>query len=115
MSYFLNEVRRIIVLFYRFRFRDEGQILTLTNVNKADENTVYKCALAVPAPAPSIYLDLKVHPSDWKETTTIKIPAHQPQSQETPKDTASGTEKTSFLALVAFALLSYKLIFVLPL
>ena len=89
-------------------------------MNKADENIVYKCELAILAPRPSIYLELKVHPSDWKETTTIKNPEHQPQSQnfpttETPKDAASGIEKASFSALVVFALLSYKLYFVIPL
>lgn len=107
----------------RERFRDEGQKLILSNVTKDDETTVYKCMLAAGLPAnPSIYLELKVHPSDWKETSTITIPVHQPQSQnlpttETPNGTASGIKKTSFMAVVVFGLLTYifKLHLVLPL
>ena len=116
-EYLLDE---ILYLIYHFRFKDEGQILTLSHVTKDDENIVYKCELAVPPPAPSVFLELKVHPSDWKGTTTIKTPVHQPQSQnlpttETPKDTASGMEKSSFLALVVLALLSYTFYLGIPL
>jgi len=118
-----KDVCQVLVSNKRQRFKDDGQTLTLTHVNKIDENIIYKCMLAMGQQEnPSIYLELKVHPSDWKETSTAKSPVHQPQSQnlpttETPNGTAAGIQKISFSALVVIGLLTYicKLHLVLPL
>merc|ERR1711962_354364 len=58
----------------RNRFREEGQLLTISNVTKADNGKIYKCSLAVGEPMPSIYLTLVVHPSDWEAPKTT--PSH---------------------------------------
>ena len=99
-----------------FRFRDEGQMLTISNVTKADENIIYQCQIAVP-PNPSIYLELMVHPSDWKEPTTSRTPMKQPEDGiknlpsigTDPSNAASANEEISFTKMIVIGLLALKL------
>ena len=69
-----------LLSYFYCRFKEEGELLTITNANKNDENTVYRCALATPGSA-SITLMLRLHPEGWLPEITTTTPVHQPQSQ----------------------------------
>ena len=106
------------------RFTEEGELLTITNVNQNDENTVYRCALATPG-SPSITLTLRVHPEGWLPEITTTTPLHQPQSQTFQNliKSSSGArsskkyqiEKISFFHTIMLILIISNLSFVFPL
>lgn len=105
----------------RFRFTDDGQLLEITHVKAEDENIIYKCGLAT-TKAPSILINLVVHPPNW----TTAAPIQQLQSQEIENLASTGTSDTGslgatlteniyLLKMVVFGFLALKLQFVLPL
>ena len=107
------------------RFRDEGQLLTISNVTKADNGKTYKCSLAIGEPMPSIYLTLVVHPSDWEAPKTT--PSQQPRSvdniqnlpstgtsQDNSENIAACIELSFIFTFLSFGLMAYHLHFILP-
>ena len=109
-----------------FRFRDEGQRLTISNVTKEDDGKIYKCSLALGKETnPSIFLRLVVHPPDWKEmktTPNLILPRLTDDVQNLPSTgtsedmsgTANGIENLAFYKLISLGFLTYHLHLLLP-
>ena len=110
--------------YFHCRFSEEGELLTITNANQNDENTVYRCALATPG-STSITLTLRVHPEGWLPEITTTTALHQPQSQTFQNliKSSSGArsskkyqiEKISFFHTIMLILIISNLSFVLHL
>jgi len=117
----------------RMRFREDGQLLTISNVTKKEQGKPFKCSLALGEENPSIFLTLVVHPRGWEAPKTT--PSQQPRSldniQNLPStgsspdtdsdnasqnnsNTASTIEKSALYRFISFALLASHLHFILP-
>jgi len=117
----------------RMRFKEDGQLLTISNVGKTEQGRTFKCSLALGKEMPSIFLTLVVHPQGWEAPKTT--PSQQPRSldniQNSPStgsspdtdsdntsqnnsNTASIIEKSALYRFISFALLALHFHFILP-